>query len=270
MTFPPLIPSVQLVRTGGALAPGLSTPTLPPSVDTLPENAPPIQIAAWRDTKARPCEVALYAEFVGQPYGSPPAFPLVSPQVFGGQSNADQRNAGFFKITYGCGGIARIRYVDLMNARLFLGTCDVVEVVAYRWVGPTEWGGTVQAINVGASIGECGGGAFDEFQLTTQLLTPAGFPVSLTLFGPLGTYGYETGLSRNVSPTHGAPSALPIWGSTEPDVLFTGDIEAQVYRPSQYAVVPSTRRFKGCRVEVTSADPVVEDLVTTVRWYMNS
>lgn len=260
--------TVNVVPAQGVLAVG--TPTNVPALTSTvtPFAAQPYLLAGWSHQLARPVEVALYADSPSIARFPAPALGAFVGSAVDASNVRNPRNAGFFKIEYGCGGVVRTRYVDLVSARLYLGVCNNVRVTAYRYKnGLNAWGLANTDLLCTASIGESQGGAYDEMVSTTEVLVEAAATASAYINIPGGTYAIETGVD-----VWDGTILLNPWGTTNPDIFFESDLECQVYRLSTNALVPSLRRIKaGAFVYAsTHSVAVVDALKLTVRSFMNS
>lgn len=231
--------------------------------------APRQTVVSW-EGDAVPCEVALLCEPTSP---SNLLFPLGSSGAFVGSMNPDYRlnarDAGFFLLEYGIGLIKRTRTVDMRSARLFLGVCDYVRVIAVRYgEGSQAWpgGGSPVDFNVAASVGVAVGGSYDELTCTVEALVLATATLAETpVIVPAGTYAAECSVST--TPYGGED----VWGSTNPSVLFQSDLEQQLWKVATNVIIPPFRRIKVDRnFYVSSLAAAVDDMVLVIRFFLNS
>lgn len=248
------------------LAAGKNVILAPATVGVTALTAPTNLLAEWQGV-ARPVEVALFAESPQFSYTFPSQLYIGS---VGGNTFAPALPA-YFLIEYGCGAIVRRRYVDAASARVFLGTCDVVRVLAARWQDVIFWAMAPNDLSVSASIAEACGGSYDELR-ATQMANLAGAAAGLTYFkAPSGAYSWQAGFSRQ----NGV--ATPLWGSAEPDTYIQCAGEEVVYRFATYQILPSTRRFRppvygsdGQITLTTNGVATVAGFMAAITWFMNS
>lgn len=261
-------PPIVRIKREGLLSVGTPILLPIPTADVSPTNAALQVVAGWSSQDgARPIEIALVAKNAA-PSGA--VFPETGvPGAFAGAFSSDfksvSQNPGFFKIEYGLGAFARTRIVDLMSARLFLGTCDNVRVYAARWRNDANAypAASTDNIQVTGSVAEACGGSYDELCFTAQKYLVSGTAAGQHVFGcPSACYAVETGVDGTTA----------LWGSTNPDFVFETVMEQQVYRLSNRLVVPPFRRLKGPTntVEVNWSAITTSDVFLTARYYLNS
>lgn len=252
---------------GRVLAQGKALVSDPPSLVSI-TAAPKTLLVDWTAPVAESVEVALYSEFSANGGTIPICTPCYAGDLTVGQSPPIP---AFFTIEYGFGGIVRRRVVDASSARIFLGVCDNVRVFVTRWLGSTAWPNMAQEqLLFSASVGVSSGGSYDELCSTVALLLPDAAAVDVSLQAPSGAYAWEAGVS---SPDSGSGTGQ-LWGSTQPDLQFSGETtEAVTYRFATYQIIPSVRRFKvpwrGLRIH-TNTVVLTDTLAVFVRWYLNS
>jgi hypothetical protein len=236
-----------------------------PAAAVLPSGVPQEVVAGWNG-EAQPVEVALYAESQDAVYN----YPTFSRPAYVGMNDltANPPIPAYFVLEYGCGGIVRRRIVDLVTARVFLGVCDNVRVLAARWRGNTSWSVMAFDLQVTASIAKAVGGSYDELQSTGYRRGTAAAALSASFSCPSGSYAWQAGVFD-------AALTAPIWGTAQPDIYFSNGGEEVVYRIASYEIVPSVRRFKppfNGSLFANSNGVVLgaRDVGICVTWYLNS
>ena len=203
------------------------------------------KVAARLSKKPRPTEVRIDCAYLSNvlPTTTVPQFPDLAFLATVGQRNAaasivwESGCCGALRITYGSEGVNRVLICDIKSQRLYLGACDYVTVEAMRWRS-TAWAYISPTISLGADIGDCQGGAYDEATSTHIAGFAAATAISKSMYVPSHALSFTPILTPSLS------GGNDLWGGTDPDVHF-GMVGGQsvVLSPANYLWTPPLSRF---------------------------